>query len=101
MSKTEKSKSKKIKINEFTIVYPNAAGIDVSSKEYVIAVPPDRDKEPIKTFGCFTCDLKLIAMWLLACKIDTVAMESTGVYWKQLFVVLQEHGIEVYPVSYT
>ena len=99
MSKTEKSKTEKIKINEFTIVYPNAAGIDVSSKDYVIAVPPDRDKEPIKTFGCFTCDLKLIAMWLLACKIDTVAMESTGVYWKQLFVVLQEHGIEVYLVN--
>ncbi|NOY95247.1 MAG: hypothetical protein GXO81_02505 [Chlorobi bacterium] len=67
--KAKKGKAKKIAINEFTVLYPNAAGIDVSSKDYVIAVPPGRDKEPIKTFGCFTCDLKLIAMWLLSCKM--------------------------------
>jgi len=95
MDKAKKGKAKKNAVDESTVLHPNAAGIGVSSKDYVVAVPADRDKEPIRTFGCYTCDLKSIAIWLLTCKIDTVAMESTGVYWKQLFVVLQEHGIEV------
>ena len=95
MSKSKNGKPKKKKVNEFAVMHPNAAGIDVSSKDHVVAVPSDRDKEPIRTFGCFTCDLKSIALWLLECNIDTAVMESTGVYWKQLFVVLQEHGIEV------
>ncbi|MCF6352486.1 MAG: IS110 family transposase [Cyclobacteriaceae bacterium] len=99
MSKKKVIKSKKVKINEFTILHPNAAGIDVSSKDHVVALPPDRDKQTVRTFGCFTCDLKAIAIWLLSCNIDTVAMESTGIYWKQLFVVLEEHGIEVYLVN--
>jgi len=96
---TKKSKSKRQNLNEFNIVNPNAAGIDISSKDYVVCVPPDRDKTNIRTFGAFTCELKDIANWLIDCEIDTVAMESTGVYWKQLFVVLQEHGIEVFLVN--
>lgn len=99
MTKKKTTRTKKVKINEFTILHPNAAGIDVSSKDHVVAVPPERDKEPTRTFGCFSCDLKAVATWLLSCKVDTVAMESTGVYWKQLFVVLEEHGIEVYLVN--
>ena len=94
-----KGKSGKAGMNEFTVINPNAAGIDISSKDYVVSVPPDRDKKPIRTFDAFTCDLKEIAHWLLACRIDTVAMESTGIYWKQLFVVLQEYGIEVFLVN--
>ncbi|SHG02330.1 Transposase IS116/IS110/IS902 family protein [Bacteroides faecichinchillae] len=100
MSKsTKKKKSEGKNLNEFSIINPNAAGIDISSKDYVVSVPMDRDKKNIRTFGAFTCDLKEIARWLLACKIDTVAMESTGVYWKQLFMVLQEHGLEVFLVN--
>ncbi len=55
------SKKKKVarkKINEFSIMHPNAAGIDVSSKDHVVAVPPDRDENPVRAFDCFTCDLK-------------------------------------------
>ena len=99
MSKSTKKKNNSKYINEFTMVNPNAAGIDVSSKDYVVAVPPDRDDTPIKTFGGYTCDLNLIAEWLISCNIDTVAMESTGIYWKQLFVVLQEYGLQVYLVN--
>jgi hypothetical protein len=47
-------------------------------------------------FGSFTEDLYKIAEWLHYCKITTVAMESTGVYWKPLFTVLVEQGFEVY-----
>lgn len=96
---TKKKRTKKHYLNEFNIINPNAGGIDISSKDYVVSVPADRDKQSIRTFGAFTCDLKEIALWLLACKIETVAIESTGVYWKQLFVVLQEHGLEVYLVN--
>jgi len=92
-------KSRKKNLNEFNIINPNAAGIDISSKDHVVSVPEDRCKNNIRTFGAFTCDLEAIALWLVACKIDSVAMESTGVYWKQLFVVLQEHGIEAFLVN--
>ena len=95
----KKAKTKKRNLNEFNIINPNAAGIDISSKDYVVSVPEDRCKKNIRTFGAFTCDLKEIALWLIARKIDSVAMESTGIYWKQLFVVLQEHGLEVFLVN--
>ena len=62
MSKSKNGKPKKKKVNEFAVMHPNAAGIDVSSKDHVVAVPSDRDKEPIRTFGCYTCDLKSIAL---------------------------------------
>lgn len=96
---TQKKKRKGKNLNEFNIINPNAAGIDISSKDYVVSVPKDRDTKNIRTFGAFTCDLQEIALWLIACKITSVAMESTGIYWKQLFVVLQEHGLEVYLVN--
>lgn len=100
MSKSMKKKKSKVKnLNEFNIINPNAAGIDISSIDYVVSVSEERCKKNIQTFGAFTCDLKKIALWLLSCKIETVAMESTGIYWKQLFVVLQEHGLEVFLVN--
>jgi hypothetical protein len=46
-----------------------------------VAVPPDRDDEPVREFASFTEDLHRLADWLTACGVDTVAMESTGVYW--------------------
>ena len=61
-------------------VHINAAGIDVGAAEHYVAVPEDRDSQPVQHFGCFTADLEQLADWLEACRIDTVAMESTGVY---------------------
>jgi hypothetical protein len=58
----------------------NAAGIDIGSEEHFVAVPEDRDENPVRSFRCFTSDLHTMAQWLKACRIDTVAMESTGVY---------------------
>lgn len=77
----------------------NAAGIDVASKIHYVAVPSDRDKKPVRNFGSFTNDLHKIAQWLKKCKIDTVAMESTGVYWYHLYVVLTEYGFDVQLVN--
>lgn len=81
------------------IANPNAAGIDVGSASHFVAVPPDRDDEPVREFKSFTEDLERLADWLIACGIDTVAMESTGVYWIPLFELLESRGLSVYLVN--
>lgn len=81
------------------VCHPNAAGIDVGSNKHYVAVPVDRDKDPVKSFSGFTQDLHQMAQWLIACKIDTVAMESTGSYWISLYCLLEEYGIEVYLIN--
>jgi transposase len=82
-----------------TITHPNAAGIDIGSASHYVAVPPDRDEEPVREFACFTADLNALADWLTACRIDTVAMESTGVYWIPLFELLDARGFKVFLVN--
>jgi transposase len=77
------------------VLCPNAAGVDIGSREHYVAVPPDRDEQSVRTFGNFTCDLHLMAKWLRECGIVTVAMESTGVYWIPVFEVLEQYGFEV------
>jgi transposase len=80
-------------------VHLNAAGIDVGSESHYVAVPADRDKKPVRTFPAFTADLERLADWLKACGVDTVAMESTGVYWIPLYEVLDRCGFKLYLVS--
>ena len=95
-------KSKKIRKDkrlELKIVNPDAAGIDVSSTEMQVCVPIDRDAENNRKFGVFTEDLDKISDWLVLCRITTVAMESTGVYWVPLYMHLVSRGIEVYLVN--
>jgi transposase len=53
----------------------------------------------VRVFGCFTADLKALADWLQRCGIETVAMQSTGVYWIALYDVLSERGIKVFLVN--
>lgn len=79
----------------------NAAGIDIGSEEHWVAVPAGRDPEgqDVRCFGAFTADLRTLAEWLTRCGIDTVAMESTGVYWIPLFELLESRGFEVYLVN--
>ena len=77
------------------IVNPDAAGIDVSDGEMQVCVPEDRDGENNRRFGSFTCDLHEICAWLKACRITTVAMEATGVYWLNIFLILQDEGFDV------
>ena len=73
---------------------PNAAGIDIGAREIFVAVPPERDTDPVRKCETFTADLHLMAEWLLGCGITTVAMESTGVYWIPVYDVLEQHGIK-------
>jgi transposase len=73
----------------------NAAGIDIGSRSHFVAVPPDRDPQPVQEFPAFTADLGRLADWLERCGITTVAMESTGVYWIPLFELLESRGFDV------
>jgi transposase len=77
------------------ITHPNAAGIDIGNASHFVAVPPDRDDNPVREFPSFTKDLNALADWLFACGVDTVAMESTGVYWIPLFELLESRGFTV------
>jgi len=79
----------------FSVVEPNAAGIDIGATEIYVAVPADRDPQPVRSFPTFTADLGRVAEWLKACGIETVAMESTGVYWVPLFQILESRGMRV------
>ena len=81
------------------VLEPDAAGIDIGAEEIYVAVPPDRDEDSIRRFSSFTCDLHVLADWLVRCRIRTVAMESTGVYWIPLFQILEARGLEVYLVN--
>lgn len=94
------SEKRKVKgIVEMPLINPNAAGIDVGDTLFAVAVPKNRDAVCVKEFGAFTCDLNSISQWLKECGIETVAMESTGVYWKPLFSVLVRDGFEVFLVN--
>ena len=82
-----------------SLTHPNAAGIDIGSAAHFVAVPPDRDDEPVREFASFTADLHRLADWLDACGVDTVAMESTGVYWIALYELLEARGFTVLLVN--
>ena len=59
---------------------PNTARIDIGSASHFVAVSLGRGDQPVREFAGFTVDLHANADWLAACGMDTVAMESTGVY---------------------
>src|SRR5438132_383114 len=81
------------------IVHPNAGGIDVGNESHFAAVPADRDAQPVQEFGSWTADLHRMGKWLQSCRIDTVAVQATGVYWIPLYDILTEHGIRVVLVN--
>src|SRR5262250_885481 len=81
------------------VVHPDAAGIDIGNESHYVAVPPSRDPQPVRCFGCTTAELKAMADWLKQCGIRTVAMQSTGVYWIAVFDILEAAGLEVYLVN--
>jgi transposase len=80
-------------------VNPHAAGLDIGSEEIWACVPEDRDPQPVRPFGTFTPDLYALAEWLSACRIETVAMESTGVYWIPVYEILEARGFHVHLVN--
>lgn len=73
--------------------------MDISADEIVVAVPPDRDPTPVRAYRTFTPDLLELGAWLCACRIDTVALESTGVYWIPIYELLEQHAIVPFLVN--
>src|SRR2546428_11584613 len=80
-------------------IHPNAGGIDVGNESHFAAVPADRDAQPVQEFGSWTADLHRMGKWLQSCRIDTVVVQATGVYWIPLYDILTEHGIRVVLVN--
>src|SRR5947207_10769853 len=98
MAKTKKRKHRKL-ARSLPVMRPNAGGIDIGATEIFVAVPADRDTESVRSFPTFTQDLHALADWLQQCRVDRVAMESTGVYCIPLFQILEARGIEVHLVN--
>jgi len=95
-----KKRKKKIAVDQaWSLINPNAAGVDLGSREHWVAVPEGRDVQSVRGFGTFTSDLEKLADWLTKCGITSVAMEATGVYWIPLFQLLERRGFEVLLVN--
>ncbi len=88
-----------VRKRELAVLYPNAAGIDIGSAKHYVAVPPERCEQSVREFESFTADLAAMAEWLASCAIDTVVMESTGVYWIPVYELLESRGFTVYLVN--
>lgn len=97
--KKRKSREKIVQYDTLEQINLNAAGLDIGDAEIWTAVPQDRDEQAVRCFGTFTCDLHALAEWLEDCGIETVAMESTGVYWIPIYELLDERGFELYLVN--
>lgn len=94
-----KNKKDKRSSTGLPIVHRHAAGIDIGATFHVVAVPPDVDDEPVRTFRSFTGDLHRLAEWLASVGITTIAMESTSVYWIPVYEILEARGFEVVLVN--
>ena len=98
--KIKPSKKQKVSIAQaWPLMNLHAAGVDLGSREHWVAVPAERDPQPVRSFGTFTADLAALADWLKACGITSVAMEATGVYWIPLFQLLERRGFAVLLVN--
>ncbi len=83
----------------FNLINPDCAGIDIGSKVHYVCVPEDRSSESVRKFECFTEDLARMVQWLKECKIKSIAMESTSVYWIPVYQALEVAGFEVHLVN--
>lgn len=94
-SKKTKSQQKQSSCSSLPVLFPDTAGIDIGSRSHFVAVPADRDSTPVQEFSTFTADLHKMVDWLKECRIKTIIMESTGVYWIPTFELLESKGFEV------
>lgn len=100
MKSNGRSKGKKGRAGAgLRLVAAHAAGIDCGSRAHYVAVGADHGPEAVRRFGAVTPELHALAEWLKSCAIETVAMESTGVYWIALYEILEERGFEVVLVN--
>ena len=92
----QKNRRKHVKLpKHLTHINKMAAGIDIGSKSHFVAVPEGCDEVCVREFKSFTADLHGLCVWLEKCGIETVVMESTGVYWIPLYELLESRGFDV------
>ena len=96
---TGKSSGKMRVALEMAKINNDAAGMDLGSEEHWVCVPSDRAEENVRRFGVYTGDFRDLADFLRACRVSSVAMESTGVYWIPLYEFLEKDGFEVVLVN--
>ena len=94
-----KRKKKRSPVKPLHVLQPNAAGIDIGATEIYVAVPENRSSETVRHFDTFTENLPQAAQWLKSCNIESIAMESTGVYWIPVFQILDSYGFDVILVN--
>lgn len=94
-----RGQSETVAVEEMVVINPHAAGLDIGSEEIWACVAANRDAQPVRKFGTYTPDLHSLADWLQACSVETVAMESTGVYWIPIYEILEARGLQVYLVN--
>jgi transposase len=110
MSKTQKRRQprqsnkqpvqpKPPKLDALAQINHHAAGLDIGDAEIYAAVPESAADPAVCVFRTFTTDLETLADWLTASHVDTVAMESTGVYWIPIYELLEARGFQVYLVN--
>lgn len=95
----KKRRKKRNGVESLHIVHPAAAGIDIGATEIYVAVSNDRSALPVRRFDTFTEALHNAAKWLKECGIESIAMESTGVYWIPVFQILECYGFDVILVN--
>ncbi len=102
MSKLSKSKVGLVEARTFagmSKVNPNAAGVDIGAHEIMVCMMGEADSQLVRAFGSYTADLQAIGGWLKEHGVETVAMESTGVYWIPLFEELERQGFRCHLIS--
>src|SRR5260370_11882400 len=82
-------------LGKLPVLNLDAAAVDIGSEQQVVAVPPGRDTESVRSVGSFNAELHAMGRWLKLCGVKSVVMESTGVYWIPAFQILEQHGLEV------
>lgn len=99
IQKGKKQEGELVKVESLKQLNLEAAGLDIGSEEIWAAVPEERDEKWVRCFGTYTADLNMLADWLEACGIETVAMESTSVYWIPIYEILEKRGMALYLVN--
>ena len=100
MKTEQKREVKKMRHSQgMPVINPYAAGIDVGDVSYDIAISDGATGFEVREYPTFTEDLIDLVNWLKSEGITTVAIESTGIYWLNLYLMLEEAGIEPYLVN--
>ena len=97
MSRQKKKQRKQVGLNNLTQINHHAAGLDIGAREIWACIPEHCEAENVRRFETHTAGLQQLTSWLQQHRIETVAMESTGVYWIPIYEMLEGCGMAVWP----